>query len=169
MGKTIYLGGAIDSASADSRAKFQEIGALIIGAFGKAVTIFNPFAAFMNANQVPSDEMDEFVVAINTKALMSADLAVFVWSGCPSFGVPYEIVMRSEQNKPIIVYNISGKPAGIYMRHVLAWSSGKIVNDIAEFRDALNNYGATEEWKLSSLRHTLTQQESATEAGLTNG
>ena len=141
---SVYLGGAIDFADEKSLNLFQEISNEIVATLGPDVVIFNPLSAFNNANKSSSPRDDEFVVAINKLALIQADLAVFIWSGALTFGVPIEIYKRVEAGGPILVINTSGRSPGIYMRHFLSQVDGRITSTKTELCAALEDFKIVE-------------------------
>lgn len=137
---SIYLGGAIDFADEKSLNLFKEISDAIVSTLGKNVVIFNPLSAFNNANKSSFPHDDEYVVAINKLALIRADLAVFIWSGALTFGVPIEVFKRVQSGGPVLVYNTSGRSPGIYMRHFVALVDGQITSTKTELCAALEDF-----------------------------
>jgi hypothetical protein len=122
----VYIGGPIDQARSDCtpQEQFAEIARLVVNGLGPDTVVFNPFSAFINAGGAESVEDLWYIININDLALKEADLAVFVWNGSPSFGMPIEIIRRIEYSKPYIVWNRSGKRSGVYLRHRLHTSDG---------------------------------------------
>jgi hypothetical protein len=138
---SVYMGAAIDSSNENPAIQFNTLCEMVMEASGGKAVIFNPFTAFFNAGPTRSKRTNEYVVGVNGEALMSADLAVFMWSEQPTFGVPIEISNRVNAQGHCIVWNVGGKGPGIYLDH-LACQSPKcvLVSSQQAFIAAVHDY-----------------------------
>lgn len=130
----VYAGAAIDTALGNPADQFSELMQLVQEAFGeKSVIIYNPFGAF-NGNKNITDLKDiKYLIHVNEEALLASDLAVFIWSDSPSYGVPAEIEYCYQNNKAFIVWNRSSKPAGLYMKAAVMNGRGAIATTREQF------------------------------------
>jgi hypothetical protein len=63
----------------------------------------------------PKQRHCEFVVQVNTAALLAADLAVFIIDDSPTFGVPIEINQAVESGISVVVWWKASKSPGLYL------------------------------------------------------
>lgn len=105
----IYLGGAIDLVSGETRNAWREkFAGILMSEYG--ISSFNPAAAF-NFNVAGDAEDAEKLIEINRRAMLTCDLAVFVMaSDQPSIGTPMELLMAKQEGLPhIVIWNPSIK------------------------------------------------------------
>lgn len=140
----IYLGCPIDTARKDTppQEQIREVAELIQKAIPISV-MYNPFSAFCNANSL-RDEQDlsemEFIIQMNMDAVDRSHLAVFVWNGSPSYGVPVEIERCYEKEIPFVIWNRTPRPLGLYLRHrAMSRKSNAIVNSEKELHTYLTS------------------------------
>jgi hypothetical protein len=114
---SVYLGAPIDSADAPHD-NFKILSKHVAEVFSHAI-MYNPLSAFVQAHS-KVDSLCEFVSEVNTRALLSADLGLFMLTDTPSFGVPVEIHQRAERGLSTIIWDRSTKGPGIYVKSTLS-------------------------------------------------
>lgn len=136
----VYVGCPIDQCGQNPLESMSRLIDLVNGAAAVLSSpasppiIYNPLSAWSNAHLAEDAEDLDFVYGVNQKALLDADLGVFLWNGSPSFGIPVEIAAA----KRALVVNTSGKMPGLYLKRAVL-SKGAIVSfswdapDVAEF------------------------------------
>lgn len=113
----IYLGSAIDNEQ-NPFANFSALSELALKVYPEAV-LYSPLEAFKNAQHAKTRDAYRFVIEINMMALERADLALFLWTNTPSFGMPQEIAYCAQQEKPFAVLWKADRSPGIYLKHCL--------------------------------------------------
>lgn len=115
----VYIGAAIDQANGSPDDQYNELKKIVTEALGDENFVgYSPLHAFFGADKTRSRKTNQFVVRVNEEALLCADLAVFVWSDSPSFGVPLEITHCKEYKIPFVIWDRSTKKLpGIYLQH----------------------------------------------------
>lgn len=110
QGLVVYIGAAIDQAIAPPEEQYGLLKKLVVEALGDGNFVgYSPFNAFFGAESTRSQRTNAFITEVNTEALWNADLAVFIWSDSPSFGVPIEIATCVEHKIPFVVWDRSSK------------------------------------------------------------
>lgn len=112
-----YIGCPIDTAKTDPHAELQEAAGIITKCLPTAI-IFNPLTAFINAHNM-EDHDALFIRRVNEFAIREVDHALFIWNGCPSFGLPLEMELCTEEGIPFILWNKTDRRLGLYMRQVM--------------------------------------------------
>jgi hypothetical protein len=135
----VYLGCPIDHSNVEETPEQQmrNLAGLVVGALGESTVCYNPFAAFLNAENAKTFDELRFVVEINNFALRNCDAAVFVWNGSPSFGVPVEIDLAVQWQRRFFVWNRTRKPLGLYIRERAFRGNGVLADSADELVRAL--------------------------------
>lgn len=127
---SVYIGAAIDQSLGSADAQYNELKELIKEALGGSNFVgYSPYNAFFGAESTRTANTNRFLVDVNLEALLNSDIAVFIWSDSPSFGVPAEILHCNQHNIPFVVWNKSTKPTGIYLQHAISESKNSYLAD----------------------------------------
>jgi hypothetical protein len=114
----VYLGAAIDTSKSDPAINFTSMTRALENYVATNFAVYNPNQAFSVYNN-ESVEGANFVVKVNTEALLASDLAFFVVDDNPSFGVPVEIWMAAERRIETIVWWKASKKPGLYLQSLV--------------------------------------------------
>ena len=153
----VYIGFPIDSSSDSPTNNFRLLVNAVLEVMPESV-FYNPFSAFYNVK--PSqDHVSSLqkVEKINNYAIHNSNLAVFLWNGTPSFGIPLEIKYCYDNSIPFIVYNSSGKNS-VYMLNMTSLFNGPslalpgvVVNSMEELKNAITKFKM--EYKGANKKH----------------
>lgn len=140
----VYLGCPIDNAEPGKAAlAIEKLYSLVAAALTPECVCFNPLSAFIGGKSLSTPHGAEFLININDFALRMADLAVFMWNGSASYGVPVEIekcAADHDYKKAVFVLNASGQPAGVYMRFAVGQSGGIISDNEKDLEGAIRRW-----------------------------
>ena len=135
---SIYLGIPIDKSQKDPFEEYKRISSIIVEELPWTV-IYNPLTAFINAKNIIDSSQMEYLIAVNNAALDAAALAVFIWNGQTTYGVPVEI-QRVAGKKPIVLWNTTEESLGIYLRAALEKGCAYTVDTEEKFRSKLSSF-----------------------------
>lgn len=119
----VYLGCPIDTSRPDCspQDQYKELADLVLEGFkDRSVVLYNPLTAFVNAHKTTDIKDWGFIIEMNMQALKGSDLAVVIWNGSPSYGVPVELEECVRNLKSFVVWNRSGKALGLYLKYRIA-------------------------------------------------
>lgn len=141
----VYLGSPIDMSLGSPADQFQDLANLVMEAIpNESVIFYNPLTAFINAPAVTERADMKYIIDLNNFAIKNCDISVFAWNNSPSYGVPLEIELMSQLDKPFFIWNRSGRKLGLYLQHAVKAGKGFIFESRSDMVTALNNYSVEE-------------------------
>lgn len=148
----VYIGSAIDTALGSPAEQFKDLASAVVEAFpDQSAVIFNPLTAYVNAQSAKTKRDLEFIVNMNTKAVMQSDIGFFSWTKSQSYGVPIEINSFANSHRPFVLWVRDGAKIGLYLQKDIM-ESGSIVYTR---EDAITALRDSWEKKPSSNHHEL--------------